>query len=298
MYIREVIILTIDVVIFFQEMRNGFFDFFFNFISFLGEDYVYILIFGIVYYAYNKKMGEFMAISLGVSAAVNTIIKNIVGAKRPFEKYPDLVENLRPDTAGGTSFPSGHTQNFSAVLYSGSFFTKNIKVFYVSTVLVLLMMISRMYLGVHFLEDVVVSGILGFGIAYGLYKVFMKYYEDTVRLHRLYLALIIVLLPFAIFINGAYYFKSYGLLIGFIVGIMVEKKYINFTMNVKLMYKVIRVVLGLIVMIGIQQGFKILFGIFAEEGTDLMNVFHMIRYFLIAFTGFGLYPFLFNKFKF
>ena len=69
-------------------------------------------------------------------------------------------------------------------------------------------------------------------------------------------------------------------------------------MNVKLIHKVIRVVLGLIVMIGIQQGFKILFGIFAEEGTDLMNVFHMIRYFLIAFTGFGLYPFLFNKFKF
>ena len=290
--------MTIDVVIFLQEMRNGFFDFFFNFVSFLGEEYIYILVFGIVYYAYDKKMGEFMAITLGISATVNTVIKNIVGAPRPFEKYPDLVENLRPDTAGGKSFPSGHTQNFSTVLYSGSFFTKNIKIFYISTVLVLLMMLSRMYLGVHFLEDVVVSAVLGFGIAYTMYRVYNRYYEHTIKLHRLYVALILVVLPFAIFINGEDFFKSYGLLIGFVVGIMIEKKYINFTMDVKLIHKVLRVVFGLIVMVGIQQGFKILFGVFADEGTHLMNVFHMIRYFLIAFAGFGLYPFLFNKFNF
>ncbi len=290
--------MTIEVVIFLQEMRNVFFDFFFNFISFLGEDYVYILIFGIVYYTYDKKMGEFMAITLGVSATVNTIIKNIVGAKRPFEKYPELVENLRPDTAGGKSFPSGHTQNFSTVLFSGSFYTKHLKLIYVSVVLVLLMMLSRMYLGVHFLEDVLVGGILGVAIAYGMYRIFIKYNKDTIKLHRLYFALIVVLFPFAIFINGADFFKSYGLLIGFIVGIIIEKKYINFTMDVKLIHKVLRVVFGLIIMVSIQQGFKILFGMFADEGTDLMNVFHMIRYFLIAFTGFGLYPFLFNKFKF
>ena len=290
--------MTIDVVIFLQEMRNGFFDFFFSFISFLGEEYVYILIFCIIYYAYDKKMGEFMAITLGFSATVNTIIKNIVGAPRPFEKYPDLVENLRPDTAGGKSFPSGHTQNFSTVLYSGSFFTRNIKLFYISTVLVLLMMVSRMYLGVHFLEDVMVSAVLGFATAYGMYRVFNRYYEHTVKLHRLYVALILVVLPFAILLNGEDFFKSYGLLIGFVVGIMIEKRHINFTMDVKLIHKIVRVVLGLIVMVGIQQGLKILFGMFAEEGTDIMNIFHMIRYFLVAFSGFGLYPFLFNKFKF
>ena len=50
--------MTIDVVVFLQDMRNGFFDFFFSFISFLGEEYVYILVFGIIYYTYDKKMGE------------------------------------------------------------------------------------------------------------------------------------------------------------------------------------------------------------------------------------------------
>lgn len=290
--------MSIDVVVFLQEMQNGFFDFFFGFISFLGEEYVYILLFGLIYYAYDKKMGEFLAITLGFSATVNTIIKNIVGAPRPFEKYPDLVENLRPETSGGMSFPSGHTQNFATVLFSASFYKKNMKLFYIATVLVLLMMVSRMYLGVHFLEDVLVSGILGLGIAYLLYRVFNKYYDHPVKLHRLYVALILAVLPFALFNNGDDFFKSYGLLIGFVVGIIIEKRYINFTMEVKLLHKVLRVVFGLIIMIGIQQGFSILFSLFAEDGTSLMNFLDMLRYFLIAFAGFGLYPFLFIKFNF
>ena len=290
--------MTVDVVIFLQDLGKTFFYPFFSFISFLGEEYVYILIFSIVYFTYDKKMGEFMAITLGLTATVNTIIKNIVGAKRPFEKYEDLVENLRPDTAGGNSFPSGHTQNFSTVLFSGSFYKNKKVMFYVSTVLVILMMLSRMYLGVHFLEDVVVAAILGIAIAYGAYKVFNKYYEDTVMLHKIYIGLIIVILPFTIFIKGEDFFKSYGLLIGFIVGIIIEKKYINFNMDVKVIHKVLRVFVGLVVMVGIQQGFKSIFGMIAEDGTDLMNSLNMIRYFLIALSGFGLCPYLFKEFKF
>ena len=155
-----------------------------------------------------------------------------------------------------------------------------------------------MYLGVHFLEDVIVSGILGLGFAYLLYRVFDKYYDHPVKLHRLYGALLIVVLPFACMINAEDFSKSYGLLIGFVVGIIIEKKYINFTMDVKLIQKVLRVFFGLIIMIGVQQGAKILFGLIADEGTTLLNVLHLIRYFLIAFSGFGLYPFLFKKFNF
>jgi len=293
-----VIILSIDVIIFLQDFRNVFFDFFFSFISFLGEEYVYIFFLSIVYYTYDKKMGEFLAITLGLSATVNTILKNIVCAPRPFEKYPTLVENLRPETSLGNSFPSGHTQNFSTVLFSLSFYKNKLAFFYVSTVLVLLMMLSRMYLGVHFLEDVVVAGILGLIIAYFLNKLYNKYYDNSVILHRIYFFIVLLVLPFVFLLNGEDFFKSYGLLIGFVLGIIIEKKYINFSVNVKLTHKVIRVFLGMVIMVGIQQGFKILFGIIAEDGSNLMNVLDMVRYFLIAFTGFGVYPFLFKKFKF
>ena len=290
--------MSIDVIIFLQDFRNVFFDFFFSFISFLGEEYVYIFFLSIVYYTYDKKMGEFLAITLGLSATVNTILKNIVCAPRPFEKYPTLVENLRPETSLGNSFPSGHTQNFSTVLFSLSFYKNKLAFFYVSTVLVLLMMLSRMYLGVHFLEDVVVAGILGLIIAYFLNKLYNKYYDNSVILHRIYFFIVLLVLPFVFLLNGEDFFKSYGLLIGFVLGIIIEKKYINFSVNVKLTHKVIRVFLGMVIMVGIQQGFKILFGIIAEDGSNLMNVLDMVRYFLIAFTGFGVYPFLFKKFKF
>ncbi len=290
--------LTVDIVIFLQSLRNAFLDFFFSSISFLGEQYVYIFFFGIFYYTYDKKMGEFLAITLALSATVNTIIKNIVGAPRPFEKYPDLVENLRPETAVGNSFPSGHTQNFSTVIFGLSFYKQRLVLFYSATVLVALMMLSRMYLGVHFLEDVLVATLLGIVIAYFLYKLFNKYYEHPVVLHRIYLTIILLALPFVIFIDGEDFFKSYGLLIGVVLGIMIEKKYINFTVDVKLTYKILRVFFGLIVMILVQQGFKIIFGMVANEGSDLMNILDMIRYFLIAITGFGIYPLLFKKFNF
>ena len=50
--------MTIEVVEFFQSLQNGFFDFFFNAISFLGEEYVYIVIVGTIYYAYDKKLQD------------------------------------------------------------------------------------------------------------------------------------------------------------------------------------------------------------------------------------------------
>ena len=167
--------MTIDVVEFFQSLRNGFFDFFFNMISFLGEEYVYILIISIVYFAYNKKLGEYLAFMLMFTGLFNNVLKGLFDRPRPFDAFENRVENLRPDTSTGMSFPSGHTQNFSAFWFAFAFKFKKNWLFITAAVLSILMAISRMYLGVHFLEDVIASIILGIVTAYGTYKLFQKY---------------------------------------------------------------------------------------------------------------------------
>lgn len=286
--------MTIEVIEFIQSFRNGFFDFFFNAISFVGEEYIYIAILGIVYYGINKRFGELLAFSLFLTASINTIIKGFVGALRPFEKYPDRVVNLRSDTAGGHSFPSGHTQQFSTFYYTGAMYLNKQYLFIVAGVLSVLMAVSRMYLGVHFLEDVSVSIILGILVALLVTWIYNKY-KDTPILHKIYLGIVIGLIPFLFFIQEKDFYTSYGLMAGFVGAMIFEQKLVNFDMDVTLLRKVIRVVGGIILMLVVQLGVKAIF--VALFGEDII-VLDLIRYALIAFIGLGLYPLLFKKFKF
>lgn len=286
--------MTIEVIEFIQSFRNGFFDFFFNAISFVGEEYIYIAILGIVYYGINKRFGELLAFSLFLTASINTIIKGFVGALRPFEKYPDRVVNLRSETAGGHSFPSGHTQQFTTFYFTGAMYLSKQYLFIVAGVLSVLMAVSRMYLGVHFLEDVSVSIILGILVALLVTWIYNKY-KDTPILHKIYLGIVIGLLPFLFFTQNKDFYTSYGLMAGFVGAMIFEQKFVNFDMDVTLLRKVIRVVGGIILMLVVQLGVK---AIFVEIFGEDIIVLDLIRYGLIAFIGLGLYPLLFKKYKF
>ena len=288
--------MTIEVVEFIQSFQNDFFTFFFSFISYLGEESIYIVILGIIYYAFDKRLGEFLAFSLFTAAGINTIIKGLVKAPRPFEKYETRIDNLREHTATGYSFPSGHTQNFTTFLFAGSFYLNRQYLFIVSGIFAILMALSRMYLGVHFLEDVLVSIFLGVSLSYVFYKIFIKYYYT--KLNYIYLGVLGIFTPFLFIIITKSFYTSYGLLLGFVLAMMFEKKYINFSMEVSAMQKLVRVVLGLFTMILVKEGLSFAFDLFATEETLLMHILDLIRYALIAFVGLGLFPLTFKKFDY
>jgi membrane-associated phospholipid phosphatase len=286
--------MTIEVIEFLQSFRNGFFDFIFNTISFLGEEYIYIAILGVIYYGINKRLGEVLAFSLFFTASINTIIKGLVGALRPFEKYPLRVENLRPDTAGGHSFPSGHTQNFTTFYYTLAIKLNKRYLFIIAGVLAVLMAMSRMYLGVHFLEDVSVSIVLGIIVALIVTSLYNKY-KDTAILHYIYIGILIGLFPFLFFIQEKDFYTSYGLMFGFVGAMIFEQNYVQFDLQVPVIKKALRIVIGIGIMLAIQIGVKAIFvGLFGED----IILLDLIRYALIAFIGLGLYPILFKKFNF
>ncbi|PAT02018.1 hypothetical protein CI105_03925 [Candidatus Izimaplasma bacterium ZiA1] len=287
---------TINVVEAVQGLSNPFTDFFFSFISFLGEQYIIIAVLGFLYWTYNKKFGETVAITIAVSGVFNNLIKVIVGAKRPFLEYPDRVDNLRPGTSTGNSFPSGHTQGFSTMLFSIAFYIK--KLFIVSTLLVILMMLSRMFLGVHYLEDVIVGAALGIMVAYIIGHFINKFYDDKDKLFRFYNYLMIGFFPFVFLFKSDDLFKTYGMLIGLILAITFEYKFVNFDMNISRIKKLIRYFVGLIIMIVLQVGIKKIYSPFFEEGSDIYMYFDFVRYLLIAFVGFGLYPYIFKRLNF
>ncbi|MBM6861709.1 hypothetical protein H9X78_14765 [Clostridium saudiense] len=80
-----------------------------------------------------------------------------------------------------------------------------------------------------------------------------------------------------------------GTYLGFVLGIIVEKKYINFSVDGSLTNKILRVIIGIAILIVVKSGLKVIFP------NEL--IFHFIRYTMVTFIGIGVYPAIFKKFK-
>lgn len=109
----------------------------------------------------QKKFSDFKYVLINVATGVilMSVIKNIIGRVRPSWKWI---------TQGGFSYPSGHT--ISAVLLYGTLILLiqkrlNGKVkrplMLIFVIMILLIAISRIYFGVHYLTDVLAAIILG-----------------------------------------------------------------------------------------------------------------------------------------
>ena len=117
----------------------------------------------------------------GQGAQVPGMIKDICEIPRPIGtegiRFVE-VENFFVDTVhlkeGSYSFPSGHSQTSSVMMFSIASYYNKKKLWIAATVLTLLVMLSRMYLGVHWPLDVLIGGLLGLISAVICYQIFKR----------------------------------------------------------------------------------------------------------------------------
>lgn len=286
--------ISVDLIIWLQNTGGMFGEMFFNFISFLGEQYVYILVLAIVYWTYDKKFGEYLATTLGISLSTNNFIKGVTELPRPYETYSE-IENLRPETSYGSAFPSGHTQAFSSFLFAIAYKIRRYW-WLIAIVLTLLMMMSRMYLGVHYLRDVLVGAALGITIAIGHGYLFNRFYADNEKLIQYYSIIALVLLPGLFFLESNSFFQGYGIMTGLMLATSLEKKYVGFSVDKPLKTLVLRVLVGFALLLATLMILKLVFGfIGTEEGSWAYNMLDFIRYFIVSLVGFLVYPALFKQ---
>ncbi len=139
---------------------NPAFDVMMPFISELGAGEALFLISVLCYILRRKKDKGALAILLFAALTVTyyavSSVKWAVGRPRPFIFMPDA--NLFA-IEKGFSFPSNHAASafMAATILSGFFGTWRVGLFFVAA----LVGYSRVYLGVHFLSDVLAGAIVG-----------------------------------------------------------------------------------------------------------------------------------------
>lgn len=106
--------------------------------------------------------GRRLALLLGVSWLINQGLKDLFGLPRPFQVDGGLASPAAAATAYGHGFPSGHAQGTSTFWFYLAFLHGRSGLYVLAGVMVLAVGLSRVFLGVHYVMDVVAG--VGVGV--------------------------------------------------------------------------------------------------------------------------------------
>lgn len=237
--------------------------------TFLGELNTVLVIMAVIYWCVSKDFGTYLLMGWSGNRLVNGVLKVTACAYRPWIRDARIVPyGNSMTTATGYSFPSGHSMN-AASAYGGVVVRRDVPraLRVILGAVVVLVAFSRCYLGVHTPQDVLV------GMAAGMLVMWL-----TVRLMRwvaehpqkdLWAAAIGILLAVAVaayaalksypedydaagklLVDGTKMandtFKGVGWCMAFLVGWILERRFVNFTTDVPRLQKLTRLAGGLL----------------------------------------------------
>jgi len=116
----------------------------------LGEELAYLTVLPAVYWSVDKRLGRQLGYIFLLSVAVNNTAKNLLRQPRPFW----LDASVQRWPVEGYGLPSGHAQNATAVYLLVAAWLRRGWVWLLAFAGIFLISLSRIYLGVHFLQDV------------------------------------------------------------------------------------------------------------------------------------------------
>jgi membrane-associated phospholipid phosphatase len=143
-----------------------------EFFTFLGYENFFFLVLPLVYWSIDAGLGVRIAFILATSNYLNSIVKLLFSAPRPYWVSAQ-VQPLSVESSFG--IPSGHAQNSAALWGIMAARVNKPWAWIAALVLALLIGFSRLYLGMHFFQDVIVGWIIG----YILLFLFIKFWDPV-----------------------------------------------------------------------------------------------------------------------
>ena len=190
--------------IFLQSFRNDFLTFFMRFITTLGYEPFFVMVCVFVLFSINFRKGFILTNIIIWIVIVNIFLKNLFALPRPlhvdtnvlrfYGNYPEFgfvskgaksffgffdeevinyIRNYAKNHDFSFGFPSGHVMCTTGLWVSLSLFFQKKLIIIFTPIIIILMAISRMYLGRHFLADVTGSAIFGLIVIFILYYIYI-----------------------------------------------------------------------------------------------------------------------------
>ena len=263
--------------------------YFWLFITYLGDEYFYLIALTFLYLAISKKLCYRTALILFFSMWLNNLLKNVFKLERPSE---GLIE------VSGYGFPSGHAQNSSTFWGYLAIITQNLFIFILAVVLVVLIAYSRIYLNVHYPIDVIGGIIIGISLVL-IYHFLSKIVEEKVENFSFILKILVsIIVPSVLFASFILLFsaeasedipKICGAYLGVAVGYLIEGRIVGLKDPIKTGNKALRGILGIILVFVIYLSLSILLpnGLYVK----------FLRYVLTAFILTVFAPFVIKILK-
>lgn len=175
-----------NIILWLQRHSSKFLDLFMRAESYLVSWIGALFMFFMIILFIDKKYGLFFGVGFLFSIGVNFCLKEIIARPRPYVANPEIINKL---TTIGKSFPSGHSVSVVFIVLTllylfyylnkkGKFklfnkvWFKILSIFF-AVVLIILTGISRMYLGQHYITDILAGlmiGAIGFLVTFLLVR--------------------------------------------------------------------------------------------------------------------------------
>ena len=285
-----------------ESIRTPFLDTLIGLITRLGEETISVVILCLIFWCINKKIAYVIGVAFFLSGLTVQGMKICFRTPRPwvidptFEPVPGAKEY-----ATGYSFPSGHTQSAAAFYGALGSQVKPMVFKIILFSIPFLVAFSRLYLGVHTLQDVLVSLVISFLFIWITGKIITndvesKKKEFAISLFLILYAVAVIIVAAILYSNGtiedryiADCLKAAGAGIGFAIGMFVERVYIKFSVKSKnIGIHIIKVVVGIAGVLALQEGLKLIIG------TGF--IVDMFRYFIMISWVTMLYPLIIKRF--
>jgi membrane-associated phospholipid phosphatase len=255
---------------------------FFRLQSGIGRFEFYLIFILLVYWCLDKTLGRSIAYLLTFSYLINSVLKHMLGDPRPY--WLDAILGLETEESYGV--PSGHAQ--SATVFFGflGLWFKKAWVWILAIIMIVLICISRIYLGVHDLEDVIAGLLIGIVILAG-YVIWQRYlaqrFANRIMGQRLLIAILVPVGVVAVYTiimiiigqpdtNVAWsthidaaektsienVATSFGAVLGFGIGFVLEVSRVRFLSSGTLGRRALRFIVGLLTTLLLWLGLELI----------------------------------------